>query len=203
VLVFCSVVCCSAGKAVPTATMHGAAAGAADPDYAAYFTGGVAFAQFLENARARRDEWRQHYSDATVTADLVTRMRALPDRRRILVVADDWCADSVNTIPYVARLVDAAPKRLELRIVNSTLGRPVMDAHPTPDGRGATPTIVVISGDGHLLGTLTERPAAAQVWFLEQQKTTMQQPLHEQLLKWYADDAGRTTVAELAAILER
>jgi hypothetical protein len=31
----------------------------------------------------------------------------------------------------------------------------------------------------------------------------MQQPLHEQLMKWYSDDAGRTTAAEIAAILER
>ena len=53
-------------------------AGRADIDYAALYAKGITFAEFLENARARRDEWRQHYNDAAVTPDLVTRMRALP-----------------------------------------------------------------------------------------------------------------------------
>ena len=130
-------------------------------------------------------------------------MRALPARRLILVVAEDWCSDSVQTIPYVARLVDGAPERLAMRIINSTVGRPVMEANLTPDGRTATPTIVVLTEDNAVIGSWVERPSTAQAWFLEQQKSVMQQPLHEQLMKWYSDDAGRTTMAELAALVER
>jgi hypothetical protein len=173
------------------------------PDYLALYNNGITFADFLEFARAKRDEWRQRYKDASVTPDLITRMRALPSRRLILVVAEDWCSDSAQTIPYVARLVDGAPERLAMRVVNSTVGRPVMDANLTPDGRGATPTIVVLTEHQVVLGSWVERPSTAQAWFLEQQKSVMQQTLHDQLMKWYADDAGRTTVAEIAALLER
>lgn len=170
---------------------------------AALHAGGLTFADFLERARARREEWRQRYSEAAVPAELVSRMRALPGRRLILVVAEDWCSDSVRTVPYIARLVDAAPARLSLRLVNSTDGRAVMEANRTPDGRAATPTVVVMAEDGRAIGAWVERPSTAQRWFLEQQKTTLQQPLHEQLLAWYDEDAGRTTMAEIAAILER
>lgn len=180
-----------------------AAASTQAPDYQALYARGVTFADFLDKARARREDWRRHYSDAAVTADLVTRMRALRHPRRLLIVAEDWCADSVNTVPYVARLVDAAPDRLALRVINSTAGRPVMDANQTPDGRAATPTIIVMAEDGGVLGSWVERPSTAQRWFLEQQKTMMQQPLHERMLTWYDEDAGRTTMAEIAAILER
>ena len=175
----------------------------APPDYVALYNNGITFAEFLEAARSKRDEWRQRYNDASVTPDLITRMRALPSRRLILVVAEDWCSDSAQTIPYVARLVDGAPERLAMRVVNSTVGRPVMDANPTPDGRGATPTVVVLTEHNAVLGSWVERPSTAQAWFLEQQKSVMQQPLHDQLMKWYADDAGRTTLAEIAALLER
>src|SRR5947207_6823703 len=75
-----------------------------DVDYPALYAQGITFAEFLEKARARRDEWRAHYNAATVSPDLITRMRALPERRRILVVAEDYCLDSANTIPYIARL---------------------------------------------------------------------------------------------------
>jgi Thioredoxin len=174
-----------------------------DPDYRASYSKGITFADFLDKARTRPDEWRKRYNDATVTPDLVTRMRALPERRLILAVAEDWCSDSANTIPYVARLVDGAPERLALRIVNSKAGRAVMDANLTPDGRAATPTIVILREDGTVVGAWVERPSTAQTWFLEQKKTVAHDPLHEQLRKWYAEDAGRTTMAEIAALLER
>jgi Thioredoxin len=172
-------------------------------NYADLYAKGTTFADFLENARARRDEWRARYNDATVTPDLITRMRALPERRRILVVAADYCLDSVNTIPYLARLVDGAPERLEMRLLDTTAGKAVMEAHPTPDGRAATPTIAILAPDGRFIAAWTERPSATQAWFLEQQKVMMQKPLHDELEAWYAKDAGKTTVAEIADLLSR
>jgi len=174
-----------------------------DIDYQGLYAKSITFAEFLENARARRDEWRAHYNDASVTPELITRMRALPEKRRLLVVTEDWCSDSANTVPYIARLVDGAPERLEMRVINSQLGKAVMDAHRTPDGRTATPTVVVLGADGRIIGAWTERPSSTQTWFLEKQQTTMQKPLHDELIEWYARDAGKTTVAEIADILSR
>jgi hypothetical protein len=174
-----------------------------EPDYAGFYAKATTFATFLEHARAQRDDWRRRYNDAAVTPDMITRMRALPERRLLLVVADDWCADSVQTIPYLARLVDGAPERLQMRMIDSTAGRSLMEAHRTPDGRTATPTVLVLGDDGHFIGAWIERPSRAQAWFLEQQKVMMQKPLHEALTKWYDEDAGRSTVAEIAELLAR
>jgi thioredoxin family protein len=174
-----------------------------DVDYQGIYTQGTTFADFLEKARAHRDEWRANYNDATVSPALVTRMRALPAKRHLLVVAEDWCSDSLNTVPYIARLVDGGTERLDMRLVNREIGKTVMEAHRTPDGRTATPTIAILGEDWHLIATWTERPTSIQTWFLEKQKTTMQKPLHDELLAWYAQDAGKTTVLEIADLLER
>jgi hypothetical protein len=174
-----------------------------DVNYAALYAQGITFSEFLDHVRARREEWRSHYNDATVSAALITRMRELPERRRILVVAEEYCLDSANTIPYIVRLVDGAPERLALRMLDATRGRPIMEAHRTPDGRAATPTIVLLGENGRLLGAWVERPSSTQTWFLERQKVMMQKPLHDQLEAWYAGDAGRTTVAEIADLLSR
>jgi hypothetical protein len=174
-----------------------------DVDYQSLFSQGVTFADFLENARARRDEWRTNYNDATVSAALISKVRALPAKRHLLVVAEDWCSDSVNTVPYIARLVDGGPERLDMRILNRDKGKSVIEAHLTPDGRTATPTIAILDENWHLIAAWVERPASAQTWFLEKQKTTMQKPLHDELLAWYAADAGKTTVLEIADLLER
>jgi hypothetical protein len=174
-----------------------------DVDYQGVYRQGTTFADFLDKARAHRDQWRANYNDATVSPTLVTRMRALPAKRHLLVVAEDWCSDSLNTVPYIARLVDGGPERLDMRVVNREIGKTVMDAHRTPDGRTATPTIAILGEDWHLIAAWTERPTSIQAWFLEKQKTTMQQPLHDELVAWYAKDAGKTTVLEIADLLER
>ena len=174
-----------------------------DVDYQGVYAQGRTFADFLDKAGAHREEWRSNYNDATVSPALVTRMRALPTRRHLLVVAEDWCLDSLNTVPYIARLVDGGPERLDLRVVNREIGKAVMEAHRTPDGRTATPTIAILGEDWHLVAAWTERPTSIQAWFLEKQKTTMQKPLHDELLAWYAKDAGKTTVLEFADLLER
>ena len=174
-----------------------------DVDYQAVYAQGTTFADFLEKARAHREEWRANYNDATVSAALVTRMRALPAKRHLLVVAEDWCSDSLNAVPSIARLVDGGAERLDMRVVNREIGKAVMEAHRTPDGRTATPTIAILDEDWHLLAAWTERPSSVQKWFLEKQKTTMQKPLHDELLAWYQNDAGKTTVLEIAGLLER
>ena len=191
VLVFCGA---AAGTAASVAQVI---------NYAGIYDQGITWAAFLDGARARTDEWRPRYSNAAVSADTVSRLRALPSRRKLLVVAEDRCGDSAQTIPYVARLVDAAPDRLELRLVNSRVGREIMSAHRTTDGRAATPTVIVLDAEGRFLAAWTERPAPLQALMIEQKKTLSSDDLHDAAAKWYAADAGRTAVAELTTLITK
>ena len=172
-------------------------------DYAALYDQGVPFSAFLERAKSHRAEWMDNFERAKPEGDVIVRARALPERRRILVVAEDWCADSLNTVPYLAKLVDTAPDRLELRVIDSTVGKGVMDANQTADGRSATPTIVVLGPDSRRLGAWVERPSVLQKWFTEQKPLLPREELLERKAKWYAEDAGKSTVAEIVTILEQ
>jgi hypothetical protein len=172
-------------------------------DYAAVYAGGVTFAAFLDAAESRPDEWRSRYSNAAVSPDTVSRLRALPSRRRLLVVAEAFCSDSLATVPYLARLVDAAPDKIELRVVNSRTGRPIMEAHRTPDGRAATPTVVVLAADGPPIGAWSERPSTLHAWVLEHNATLTRKDLHDRIAEWYTADGGHSAVAEILALIER
>ena len=173
------------------------------PDYADLYSQGISFAEFLAKAESRQEEWRNRYRDAVIGPELIEKARALPGGHRLLVVAEDWCSDSAQSIPYLARLVDAAPDALEMRVINSKVGRAVMDAHPTPDGRGATPTVVVLTADGALVGAWSERPAELEAWGIAQKKVLSQRDLHAQIAKWYAADAGKSALAEILALMTR
>ena len=170
-------------------------------DYAALFDKGVAYRDFLDAARSRRDEWLERTKAATVDDEAVTRVQRLGTRRRLLVVAEDWCGDSANTLPYLARLVELAPDVLDMRIVDSSAGRPVMEAHKTPDGRAATPTIVVLDEAGTFLAAWVERPSVLQKWYLEKENELSRSDLLDQKYKWYKEDRGKSTIREIVELL--
>ena len=119
----------------------------------------------------------------------------------MLVVAEDWCGDSANTIPYLARLTEEVPG-FELRIVDSKAGRGVMEARRTADGRAATPTVVMLDAGGHEVGCLVERPAALKAWVDEHRGRLGDREFQEGRVAWYRNDRGRSTVAEVLAVLE-
>jgi hypothetical protein len=172
-------------------------------DYSALYAKGVTFAASLDAVESQSDEWRARYRNAAVSADTVSRLRALPARRHLLVVAEDFCSDSIATVPYLARLVDASPDRIEMRVVNSRTGRPIMEAHRTSDGRAATPTVAVLTGDGKLIGAWPERPSVLQSWVVEHKPTLTRKELHDRMAQWYAQDAGQSAVAEILTLMER
>jgi hypothetical protein len=170
-------------------------------DYAALFDRGVPYRDFLDAARSRRDEWLERTKAATVEDEAVTRVQRLGTHRRLLVVAEDWCGDSANTLPYLARLVELAPEVLDLRIVDSSVGRSVMEAHKTPDGRAATPAVVVLDEAGTFVAAWIERPSLLQKWYLEKENELSRTDLLDQKYKWYEEDRGKSTIREIVELL--
>ena len=166
------------------------------PDYAATFEKGVTFAQFLDEAEQLKDEWQGNYDRAVVDDDTLARLETVRGAWRILVVAEDWCHDSVATVPPLARLVDASHGRLSMRIVHKDAGQDVMDAHKTPDGRAATPTIVVLDDTGAVRGAISERPAALWAYSKEH-------PERSSRRQWYVEDQGRHAMAEVLDMISR
>jgi hypothetical protein len=174
---------------------------AVDSAYRRLFDGGVSFADFLRNAKARKEMWDRNYASGTVADALVTRARGAGGPWKLLVVAVDGCSDSVNTIPYLARLVEQLPGT-ELRVVDSDIGRWVMDAHRTPDGRSATPTVILLDASYEERGCWIERPAELQRWMIDNKGKLEDSALVTHKMAWYDEDKGARTVADVVAMLE-
>ena len=170
-------------------------------DLETLYSSGKTYIEFRDAAEARVEAWNNHYAEAMVPDALRRRMAAIPGRWRLLVVAEDWCGDSANTIPYVAKLVDVAGN-LDMRIINSDVGRAIMEAHRTPDGRPSTPTVILLSESYEEAGCFVERPRTLQNWFLENEDKLEEKDLFDQKYAWYDDDQGRHTLAEIVEMVE-
>ena len=172
-------------------------------DYPALWEKGTPFHVFLDNVKARQDQWKPRFADAAIDAAALAEAKALPARRRILAVADDRCSDSAWSLPVVAKLAAAVPERLEVRVIGPGQGSRIQSAHVTPDGRLATPTIVFLDENNRYIGGWVERPAELQKWYLENKPKVTEGALYEHVNKWYTKDGGRSTIREMLVILAR
>lgn len=163
------------------------------------YRGGTTFDAFLEAAEARRDLWLKNWGRAAVADDLVERARAAGPWK-LLVIAVDRCSDSVSTIPYIAKLTELVPS-IELRIVHPDAAEDVMEAHRTPDGRAATPTVLLLDPTFAERGCWIERPSELQRWWLASEAVPQNERV-EQKMEWYDGDLGVSTVREIVEMME-
>lgn len=167
----------------------------ADLDFAALWGQALPFSGFLATAD-RRTFWEGVYRQARPPA-WATDEAARRAPQRWLVLAEDWCNDAVSVVPVLAKLAEAVPG-IELRILRRDEHPEVMDAFLT-DGARAIPIVMVLGDDGELIGVWGPRPAPLQEWV--QRHRDLEAPVRVlEARKWYARDAGWTTMREVLAV---
>jgi len=172
----------------------------ADDELRSLYEGGRSYEVFLEDATRRTELWHGNTEKSEgIDMALVNRARAVGGTWHFLAVAIDSCSDSVSTIPYLARLVSMV-EGLEMRVVDPTAGRGVMESHRTPDGRPSTPTVLVLNDEWEEVGCFIERPPALQTWILEEAFEA--DDVFPNKMAWYAEDAGDNTVEAFVETLE-
>ncbi|HYC31896.1 MAG TPA: thioredoxin family protein [Gemmatimonadales bacterium] len=120
---------------------------------------------------------------------------ALPGPRRLLVIAEDWCGDAVNTVPVLARLAAAIPG-LELRIIQRDTNPEVMDRYLT-NGSRSIPIVIALDEELREIGHWGPRPTELQAWVMANRSTMPKAELYPKVRTWYARDRGETTVREV------
>jgi len=167
---------------------------AVDSTYRALYESGQTFADFISKATARKEQWEGNYAMKVATDALVTRASAAGAGWKLLVVTVPGCSDSVNSVPYLASFLDKVPS-IEMRLINATQGKSVMEAHRTPDGRAATPTVILLDTDFNERGCWVERPST----LIELMKNGTD---FEGKMAWYDKDRGASSLEEIVQVIE-
>ncbi len=167
---------------------------AIDSTYRTLYESGETFAAFVAKATARKEQWEGNYAMKVAPDALVTRASAVGSGWKLLVVTMPGCSDSVNSVPYLASFLDKTPS-IEMRLINATVGKAVMEAHRTPDGRGATPTVILLDDQFNERGCWIERPAVLIA--LMSSGTDF-----EGKMAWYDKDRGASSLEEIVQMIE-
>ena len=165
------------------------------------FAAGATFEQLLARHKDNSDMWNAIYKRASLDDEALRRLRNTDHRFHFLVLNEDWCGDSVNVLPYVARLA-AATDKIELRILGRDDNPDLMDSHLTGAAR-SIPIVIVYDGAFREKGWWGPRPGPLQSWVLNEGLALPTPDRYPLIRAWYARDKGRTIVSELLSIIER
>jgi hypothetical protein len=160
------------------------------------------FEGFVHAAHENTQLWTTMYKLARVPDSFVERVRALSGRLHLLVLNEDWCGDSVNTLPAIAKLASLVPERVDLRVLGRDANPDLMDAHLTGTSR-SIPVVIVLDDAYVERGWWGPRPKELQAWVVGPGKAFEKADRYREIRRWYARDRGLTTLEEVVALMEK
>ena len=162
---------------------------------------GQTFQDFLASVEKSAELWRGVWAKSRVPADIASRVAATGRNWRILVLSEDWCGDAVNLVPLVARLAEACPNVLDLRLFPRDQNLDLMDAHLTGASR-SIPVVILLDERYAECGWWGPRPSELQQWVLGPGQDLPKDERYRETRRWYARDGGRSTLEEITRLLE-
>ena len=164
-----------------------------------YFQKGLTPEQYAQLLGEQKELHELHYRRAEIRDEAVATLRGL-ETRRVLVITEPWCGDSLAILPVVLKLFDQADSS-DIRIVLRDQNLELMDRYLTRGGR-AVPIVVLLDGSFEELFHWGPRPAPAQAIFEKHREDIKagridKTEVIKQIRNFYGQDRGRSIVEEL------
>jgi len=163
-------------------------------DFKTLWESALPYPEFLAASTKHKGLWEGIYAIARLPA-WATGPLAPGPRRRLLILAEDWCGDASSTIPLVAKLVDHLPG-FEMRVLRRDENSAVMDQYLT-NGSRSIPIVIALDEEYRELGHWGPRPRELQAWVMANRGTVPKAELYPMVRQWYARDHGESTLREV------
>ncbi len=163
------------------------------------FLAGESFSEFLHRPKKNSELWDALYKRAALSEDASARATQVRRPWHLLVLSEDWCGDSINTLPVIARLTEAQPL-IDMRIIGRDANPDLIDSHLTGLSK-SIPVIILLDEDFHEIGWWGPRPGSLQAWVTESGLALPTDERYRQVRTWYARDHGKTAVNELLELI--
>lgn len=164
------------------------------------FLAGESFSEFVARPKKYSELWDALYKRAQVPEEILKRARMLRQPWHLLALSEDWCGDSINTLPLIAKLLDALPTA-DMRIVGRDANPDLMASHLTGISR-SIPVIILLDNAYVEQAWWGPRPRPLQEWVIREGLALPKDERYREVRTWYARDHGLTTLNELLDMIE-
>lgn len=183
---------------------------------------GLSLAEFIGRLETFQSEMQRRVNDLRVTSAEFQKLRAFSQVRKILVMTEGWCLDSLMNVPILAKIAEASPN-IEMKLIFRS-EYPELRQYFSEKGYDNIPLCWIMKEDYSFCGVWVERPQSAYrmlgEWkdnhpdFLKihsdstlssEEKKIRLKPLLDQLMdemwNWYDTGLQADTSREIQAIL--
>ena len=167
---------------------------------ARYFAGET-FGEFMARPIKDRAMWAGITHHVVIPLEISARVEAIGGHWHLLVLSEDWCGDSVNIVPVVAKLAESV-SNMDMRILARDQNLDIMDTHLTGKSR-SIPIVILLNNKFQDCGWWGPRPSPLQKWVIEQGMLLPKDERYKEIRRFYARDRGLTTMHELVDMLEQ
>jgi len=166
----------------------------------ARYCAGETFGEFM--ARPIKDQamWAGIAHHVVIPLEISARVEAIGGHWHLLVLSEDWCGDSVNIVPVVAKLTESV-SNMDMRILARDENPDIMDTHLTGKSR-SIPIVILLNNKFQDCGWWGPRPSPLQKWVIEQGMLLPKDERYKEIRRFYARDRGLTTMHEIVEMLE-
>lgn len=119
------------------------------------FAEGLTVAEYVAQMHTNRDAFARLLAEAPVRPEDREAIATREGKIKILVITEDWCPDSLRTIPVLARLVDGLP-HVEMRVFLRGDNPDVMDQYLKRGQFRAIPVFAVFDEEMNEVGRMIE-----------------------------------------------
>ncbi len=163
---------------------------------------GQTFDEFVAGAGEHAALLRAVARRTVVPNDVADGIRSIGGQWHLRVLTEDWCGDSTNSLPVIARLA-ADAGNVDLRILKRDEHPALMDAHLAVSGARAIPVVMVLDEAFEEKGWWGSRPRALQALVSTTWKDLSKEDRYREVRHWYVSDKGVSTAREIGALIAR
>ena len=183
---------------------------------------GMTSEEYVSQMNTFQKEMLRRINDLRITSAEFDRVRNIDQGRKLLVLTESWCKDSLMNLPIIIKIAEASEK-IELRIFDRTKNEALTTFFKS-EGLSNIPICWIMNEDFSKRGHWVERPKKAyrliEEWKLDhpelraidndssltaEEKTEKKQPILDKLLdemwNWYDTELQSETVKEIYKIL--
>ncbi|MCF8240066.1 MAG: thioredoxin family protein [Melioribacteraceae bacterium] len=137
-----------------------------------------------------------------VSDELCELMKTIDDTQIWMVITENWCGDSAQNLPYIAKIAECNPL-VKLRIIERDKNLDIMDRYLTNGISRSIPKLVAFSEDGDEIFQWGPRPKELQSYVQEWKAQEIDSnEMKEKIHLWYGRNRGKNLEMEFLTIMK-
>ncbi len=165
------------------------------------FASGFLWDDYMRNSEKNLERFHENHDKFTLDEDDAGFFAAIATPLKVLILAEDWCGDVVQSLPPIVRMLEGSPS-IAYRIFRRDENLDIMDRYLT-DGSKAIPYLVFMDSGLNELARWGPRPKACQAIMRDNKGRIPMEDIYPRIRSWYRQNGNGPLVKEIRDVLER